>query len=313
VRVELRRYHDGVHEVGAPAAPGAIAAAERRIGRALPAALVTLYHSFDGLRLFVDGFVVRGTAAIAAEGQLVRLGETPEGPVLLDDQGRVLAVDEAGDRAVAGSTLERWLTAVMVREGLLMGADGEWRDVFGDDGGLTLEVRQKRVRAGLRVDADAAVWCLEAAELAFELGKDDEAEAALEAAVAADPGAAAAWELLGGVRRRAGRAQEAADAYADAAAATRDGPRRARRAAEAARAAREAGAEEARVRAARAAREADPGCADALIEEADARLRAGDAPGAGNLAELARALDADGRVEQILSQVRIRAALRPLR
>ena len=62
---------------------------------------------------------------------------------------RVIEIDELGDAILAGSTFERYLHAVMVREKWLTGHDGEWKEVFDDEGEIDLPVRKKRVRAAL--------------------------------------------------------------------------------------------------------------------------------------------------------------------
>ena len=204
LRTELGRYADGVHEVGAPRVE--LAAAERRLGRKLPPALVELYRSFDGLRLFTDSFVILGADELAREGELVRLGEALGAPLLLDEAGHVYEVDEAGDRVLCGSDVARFIDAVLAREKLVVDREGEYKAVFADGGELDDETRKKRVRAALKADPESAAWRLESAELAFEAGREEEARGELSHAVAADAGAGAAWALLlGGLDQRAGR------------------------------------------------------------------------------------------------------------
>src|SRR5207237_376350 len=87
--------------------------------------------------------------------------------------GRLVEADDDGDRVVVGSSLEKWLGAMMAREGLLVDREGEWKDVF-DGGQLSLEARKKRARVALKADPGAAAWHLEAAERAFEAGRAGE-------------------------------------------------------------------------------------------------------------------------------------------
>jgi tetratricopeptide (TPR) repeat protein len=313
-RAELSRYADGVHELGDPASERAIAEAVARVGRPLPAGLVDFYRSWDGARLFTDSFVLVGVSALAVEDEAtLRLGESLGLPLVIDAAGRVLEVDEVGDRVVAGTTVEKWLVAIMARERLMVDREGEWRDVFEDEGEvLRPEVRDKRLRAALKADPEAAAWRLEAAELAFEEGAIDGAAAELERAVAADPGAGVAWALLGGIHHRAGRLDEAERAFARAAEGSRDPERRAEWWAEAARASAEAGSAEARRTAAERSLAADPAATRRWLDEARERLAAGDADGAHNLAALADAVEPDGEAARLVKDARVRRALKPL-
>jgi hypothetical protein len=299
VRIELERYDVGVHEVPAGASLAALGETERRVG-ALPEQYASFLRSYDGLGLFHDTFTVAGTATVlrGADGALW-IGEGPDGPVALDTNGRVYEVHESGDRVLAGTSLERWLTAHLKREGQLIGSDGEWKDVFGTDGALLPEVRQKRSKVGQKVDPGAAVWHLEAAELAYELKRATEGDRALARALAADPGAAEAWDLLAGRHERDHRWVEAAVAYERAAevsaaaagtARVGDHAARALRYAKSARAARLAGREDLRARAKEKALRDDPDASARLSALARERTDAGDPDGAAHLGELAAAI-----------------------
>jgi tetratricopeptide (TPR) repeat protein len=300
-REAVGRYADGVHELG------------DALGRPpanVPPALGELYVSWNGLRLFTDSFVIVPAAEVAAEGDFFRIGEALGVPLYLDGEGRIYEADERGDRLLAGSSVEKWLEAVMAREALLVDRVGEWKDVFAE-GELIPEVRRKRARAGLKIDPDSAVWHLEAAELAFEEGDGDEAEAALRRAVAADAQAGGAWALLGGIERRAGRLDEAEEAFRRAAEATRDRERAGERWGEAARAAHERGGEAAAH--AERALEAAPTLFDEWLAKAKSRLDDGDAEGALNLATLADAVRSTPASAQLVSTARARSRLRILR
>jgi hypothetical protein len=219
--------------------------------------------------------------------------------------------DEEGAAIVVGSTLEKFLAAVMAREGLLVDREGEFKDVF-DDEGIDERAREKQTRAALKVDPDAAAWHLESAERAFAAGDEATAEAALARTVALDEGAGDAWALLGALQRRSGRLPAAAASLARAYQATTTGPVRAERAAEAARAAGEAGDEAARAQHAAAARAADGGAVARWLDEARARLGDGDGDGALNRATLAAAVAPDEAVD-VLRQARVRSQLKTLR
>src|SRR5439155_892479 len=147
-----------------------------------------------------DGKPEMTTVRTLRDGAL-RLGEWPEGALELGGDGRVRSRGDDGAAIVVGSTLERFLAALMVREGLLVDYEGEFKDVF-DEEGVEDKVRAKQTRAALKVDGEAAAWHLEAAESAFDEGDDAAAEAALARAVALDEGAGDAWALLGALQRR---------------------------------------------------------------------------------------------------------------
>ena len=300
-RAEIRRYADGVHELGDPAQPGAVDAAERRLGCKLPAELRELYRSWDGLRLFLGAFVIEPGAGLQPiDERFLVLGEALGVPIDLDGDGRLFERDELGDRVLVGSDVERWLHAVVAREGLMVDRDGEWKDVFESGDALEPEVARKRVRVSLKADPGSAEWRIEEAELAFDEGDDVRAEDALAAGVA--------WELLGGLHRRARRFAEAEGSYASAARVTRDPVRRLERYAEAARAASEAGrpaegyAEQARA--------ASPPTLALWLTDATARLEEGDVDGAFNLASLLHAAHPTPTSESLLKRARTRHKLR---
>jgi hypothetical protein len=308
-RTQLGRYAAGVHELGAPAGDAALGRVEARLGRALPPGLRDFYRSWNGARLFHETIVIAPVEELFADEDGLRIGEALGAPLAVDARGRVVEIDDLGERVVAGSTVERWLEATMAREGLLVDREGEFKDVFAGEGALTAEVRRKRVRLGEKADPGAASFFVEAAELSFDDGDDAAAEAQLARAVELDPGAAAAWELLASLVRRSGRAADAERAYVAAARATRDAARRAERWAEAARAANEAG-REARAHAAESLA-ASPERAAAWLAEARRLADEGDVDGALNRATLAQAVRPDDAAP-LVQQLRARRALRVL-
>ncbi len=181
LRAALRRYAAGVHHEGAPATTAELDA------RALPPGARDFYRSWNGLRLYHDACVIVPLAELVPDGPHLRLGEYDGSALFLDDTGRVRIEDETGDRIVAGSSLERWLDAVVAREKLLVGNDGEFTHVFADSAELSPEVRRKRSRAALKADPHSAFWQLEAVELALDDQDAEAAAKALAAAIEADP------------------------------------------------------------------------------------------------------------------------------
>src|SRR4051794_18891671 len=101
-RQDVRRYADGVHELGDPTPPALLAK--------LPAGLRDLYRSWNGMRLFTESIVLEPAERLVAG---VRLGDAFGAAIETDDGGRIYELDEAGDRVLAGSNVERWLNAMM--------------------------------------------------------------------------------------------------------------------------------------------------------------------------------------------------------
>jgi hypothetical protein len=302
-RVELRKYAGGVHDLGAPLTP---------LPPSLPPGLADFLRSWDGVRLFQDTVVIlplAEQAALAEEGGRL-LGEWQEGTLELGDDGRIRSRDDDDAAIVVGSTLELFLTVVMAREGLLVDREGEFKDVF-DEEGIDERVRVKQTAAALKIDPEAAAWHLESAERAFGEGEDAAAEAALARAVALDEGAGDAWALLGALQRRAARLEAAAASFARAAAATPNAAARAERAAEAARAAAEGSHEGVRAAQAAVAVAADPSVVGRWLDEARELMSEGDGEGAFNRASLAAAVDPAASAD-ILRQARVRAKLKTI-
>jgi hypothetical protein len=183
LRTTLRRYATGVHDEGEPATAAEIAAAGT-----LPPGARDLYRSWNGLRLFHDACVIESLARLKQDGAQLRLGEYDGSTLYLDDRGRVRIEDETGDRIVAGSSLERFIDAVVAREKLLVGADGEFTDAFAASAELSIEMRRKRTRAAIKADPKSAFWQLELVELALDEKDAETAAQALQAAVEVDPG-----------------------------------------------------------------------------------------------------------------------------
>jgi Tfp pilus assembly protein PilF len=298
-RVELSKYDEGVHELGEPAA---------RPPAWLPRPLADFYRSWNGARLFFDAIVILPVEKLAQAAE-IGIGEWPDGDLYWSD-GRVHSRGEDGASIVVGSTLERFLAAMMAREGVLVDAAGEWNDVF-DDEGVEMRAQKKQTRLALAIDPESAAWQLEGAEHAFADGDDDAAERALTRAVALDENAGDAWALLGALQRRSGRAKIAAHSFERAYLATPVAATRAERAAEAARAASEASDTAAAARYTEAARLADVGSAARWLDEAKALLERGDEHAARNRATLVAAI-APEEAAPLVQRLRLKRSLRPI-
>ena len=151
-----------------PAAPDDIARAEAALGRPLPARYASFLRSFDGADLFHETLLIAGVgrrAALLAELAPAshRRADVRRGAVrrslrarrqragLRDDPG-------ADERALAGTTFERWLDATVAREQILFGPDGEYApDVFDPVGQEVLpKIALRQAERALKADPGAA-------------------------------------------------------------------------------------------------------------------------------------------------------------
>lgn len=275
LRTALARSAAFVHTAAAPATPAALTAAEKRLSRPLPADYADFLRSFDGVALFNEAQVLHPVAEVqpvGPQGRFLHIGDTAEGALWLDAAGRLRLVDPAApDPIVCGSQIERWLEATLQREALVVDREGEFRDVFDEDGeALRPEVRRKRALAGAKRDPDAASYLLEQAELLCEDADLDGARGLLQKAVALDAEAGPAWELLGALLQKLGQRPAAEHAALQAAAATWDPFLRASRLLDAAQLSAERTAQHAAAAAA-----ADPAHGQRLCEQAQELLGQG--------------------------------------
>ena len=111
-------------------------------------------RSFNGATLFHEAQVLFAAEEIQRvpdsppDRRLWHVGETADGALWLDGEGRILLADEgAPDPIVAGSRIEAFIDATLAREALVVDRDGEFREVFTEDE-LSLSVRKKRARQG---------------------------------------------------------------------------------------------------------------------------------------------------------------------
>ena len=322
LRTALARSAAFVHTASPPASPAALAAAERRLGRPLPGDYADFLRSFDGVALFHESQVLHPLAAVEPVGpeqRFLHIGDTADGALWLDAAGRLRLVDAAApDPIVCGSQIERWLDATLQRESLVLDREGEFRDVFDEDGeALRPEVRRKRALVGSRRDADAPIYLLEQAELLCEESDLDGARVLLQKAVALDGEAGPAWELLTALLQKLGQRPAAEHAALQAAAATWDPFLRASRLLDAALLSVEHAAKHAA-----AAATADPEHAQRLCEQAQELLAEGGRhyDEAQRLAERLQLLlahdpagsPASDQLLQVQRELRTRGALRVL-
>ncbi len=285
LRQALHNYPIGVHSPGAPASAADLSVPAQRLGAPLPQDYADFLRSWNGVSLFQDLILVFSTSdpdlTSPAPGRL-RIGQTPDGALWMDAAGVVRLVDEAGpDPLVSGTTLSRWFAATLAREALLLDRQGEFREVFDEEGALLGPVRKRRVQAGRKHDPGASLYLVEEAEMLLEGHQFPQAQALLLQAVEVDPGAGAALELLAALYRDAGKQAEAETASLRAAAASVAPALRGSRLLDAA----QAGPPERAAKHAAAAWAADPGHALLLINQAQELLSEGDRDEAAHLQE----------------------------
>jgi Tfp pilus assembly protein PilF len=298
----------GLHDLTPPA---------EQLPSGLPEPLIDLYARCDGLRLYLDSVELRPSAEVEPVDPRSGIAEggDPEGPageaavlprgidrwvfgelegedLLIDARGRIWRRDESLDDLVCeGSRLDRWLAGIVEALGVLYDADGEFAEgVFDDDGELVPAVGEHQLRAMLKRDpaAPGPRWRLAHAVLAQD--RVDEARAALEEVVAAEPGFAWAWLDLARISERLGELPGAVDEARAAADASAGHPQAGYFHAQLARIAVRAGDEATRATAARRAAELAPELKAAQLEGARESLAAGDAGSARGLVDLLRAV-----------------------
>jgi tetratricopeptide (TPR) repeat protein len=277
----------------APAGLHDVTPAAEQLPSGLPEPLIDLYARCDGLRLYLDSVELRPSAEVeAADGRWV-FGELEGEDLLIDARGRIWRRDESLDDLVCeGARLDRWLAGIVDALGVLYDADGEFVEgVFDEDGELVPAVGERQLRAMLKRDpgAPGPRWRLAHALLAQD--RVDEARAALEEVVAAEPGFAWAWLDLARISERLGELPGAVDeARAAAAAAAAGHPQAGYFHAQLARLAARSGDEATRAAAARRAAELAPELKAAQLEGAQSSLAEGDLVSARGLLDLLRAV-----------------------
>jgi tetratricopeptide (TPR) repeat protein len=253
-RSAIARLPAGLIRAHAPAGPDEIARAEKELGRPLPAAYASFLRSFDGADLFHESIVIAGVGSGAPRtlqglpqdrpGELVFAEALWGDRYALDAEGRVLRYDPGADeRALAGTSFERWLDATVAREQILFGPDGEYaEDVFDPAGQeVTPTIALRQSERALKVDPGAADSEHARGLALVRLGRRDAALSAFRAASELD--ADNPWPLfdLGRTALALDRPAVAFRAFQQAAAATREDATAARLLAWAVRAALAAG------------------------------------------------------------------------
>jgi SMI1/KNR4 family protein SUKH-1/tetratricopeptide repeat protein len=280
-RSAIARLPAGLIRALPPAPPEDVARAEAALGRPLPARYASFLRSFDGADLFHESIVIAGVGAGAPRSLVSLAQDRPDELVFaealsgdrfaLDAAGRVLRYDPGADeRAVAGSTFDRWLDATVAREQILFGPDGEYApDVFdplGQEVVPTIALRQ--AERALKIDPGAADSEHARGLALARLGRRETALAALSAATELDADNPWPWFDLGRTALALGRAASALPGFRRAAAAVSDDATAARLLAWAVRAAGAAG-DEASVTALRAeALARDPALIESLMRSA---------------------------------------------
>lgn len=183
----LRDAPEGLHRVGPPATPEAIAAA------GLPEATGILWEHWDGLDLanaealiFSLDEVARASAAARESGQIAAgdrvIGERGRDLLVLvadpyAEGADVALVEEDGERLPFASSALRMVLALLGEIAILYDEEGEYHDdLFGDDGELAPAIERRLLRRHLDLDPDAP---LARFRLAQSLRRAGEARAAL--------------------------------------------------------------------------------------------------------------------------------------
>lgn len=326
LRAAASRYAAGVHFLGRPADARAMQALAERAGWPLPSTYRDFLRSFDGVALFLEAQTllpcdeIQPVPGVPQGRAYLHIGDCSDGALWLDPAGKISLADEsAPDPIVVGSHIEAYLESTLAREALVVDRQGEFREVFVGDDELDPTVRKKRAKLGQRHDPGAALPLLELAELAYEEGDAESAQAALQQAVQLDPLAGPAWGLLAALYHAAGQLTGAEHAALQAASGTWHGPLQASRLLQAARACP--------MRATQHAREAwraDPQLAERLLGEAQAALDAAEVAEARHLVdqlqlllaaapvegtEAAQLGQAQQKLDALAKQVRTRSAL----
>jgi len=234
-RSSIARLPAGLIRARPPAAPDDIAGAEATLGRALPASYASFLRSFDGADLFHETVVLAGVGQ-GAPRALTALAQDRPGELVfaealwgdryaLDADERVLRYDPGADeRALAGSSFDRWLDATVAREQILFGPDGEYApDVFDSSGQeVTPTIALRQTERALKIDPGAADVEHARGTALVRLGRQDAALAAFRAASELD--AANPWPLfdLGRTALALDEPAAALPAFRQAAAATRE-------------------------------------------------------------------------------------------
>ncbi len=213
-REAVARLPAGLLRPGPAAGAGAIEDAARALGRPLPDAYASFLRSFDGADLFHESVVIAG---VGASSPVRLLDINPDRPpaelafaesaagdrfVFAAGAGAVFRVRAGSEeRVLAGSDFTRWLDATVAREQILYGADGEFApEVFDDDGEeIQPRIALRQAERAVRVDAGSAEAHCDRGVALRRLDRLDEAAEAFACAAALDDRNPWPWFDLGRV------------------------------------------------------------------------------------------------------------------
>lgn len=202
---KLEEAPAGLHDLEEPVA---------RLPSGLPEPLIDLYARCDGGRLFLDAIEILPSREVTMTTPGRWKFATVDGDdVSIDHRGRIWRADASLDDDVCdGTRLDRWLAAVFESTQLLYDPDGEFaEDVFGDDGEIVPQVRERQLRTYLKRDAAAPGPRWRLAMALADQGATDDARNELEQVVSDDPAFAWAWLDLARISERVGDLSNAVD------------------------------------------------------------------------------------------------------
>ncbi len=239
-RRALAEFPAGLVRAGAPAPDDAVLAAEASLGARLPDDYAAFLRSFDGADLFHESTIIYGVApgcfrsVIDANREPRPAGVRDTDLIVAEAIGGdrfVLASDGAGlarvfrvrpdsdERWLSSPSFAIWLDAVLARERVVYGDDGEFLlDAFDPDGEeITPRFALKQAERAVRRDPGSADSHQDLGIAFRRLDRMDKAAAAFAKAAALDPGNPWPWFDLGRAELDLGQPAEAAISFRRAA------------------------------------------------------------------------------------------------
>lgn len=203
----LRDAPPGLHQVGEPADPQALAQAD------LPDEAAALWGRWNGLELGNDEVrlwsLARQEQATreAEEAEILREGDRVIGEIGLsllvlpadpwEEGGEVVMVEEDGERAPYASSVLRMVIGLLAEMQVLYDDEGEYREgLFDEEGQLTARAERRLMRKRLDFDEDAPFARFRLGQLLRRAGELKAARAELRGVIHRAPEFAwAHWEL----------------------------------------------------------------------------------------------------------------------